>query len=364
MTVFHLKTNVKPASAVNEFLSRMLAASLVDAVLVSARTPHSPLPMPALCTDPDRIDAADTLAPVASFNAARQAASILRHESGRKTALVLRPCEIRALIELVKLKQCVLTDTVIIGMECYGRLENRLFLEKIGEDSDFVDAFYHDSGLQDLVCASCRICTRFMPEGADIVLCTMWQPMTDHIGIASQTPAGADLLGKLDLAEGAQPAERAEAIRQMHENREREKESVFLEIAEQTDTIEKFQKYVAECINCYNCRVACPVCYCRECVFLTDVFNHDPQVLMRRASKKGMIKLPTDTSMFHLTRMAHMAHACVACGHCSSVCPSQIPVAEIFIKVGAEVQKLYGYEPGRDLSESMPLMVYDKAVIE
>jgi len=363
MTFFHLKTNGNPASAVNEFLGRMLSESLVDAVLVAARTPHSSLPMPALFTDPAKIDAADPLAPAAPFNTARQAASILRHESGRKIALVLRPCEIRALIELVKLKQCVLSDTVIIGMECPGRLENRLFLDRIGEDPDFTNKFYRDPDLRDLACSSCRICTRFMPEGADIVLCTIGQPMNDHIDIASQTPTGADLLGKLNLPEGADFPEREEVIRKMFEIREHARERVFMETAEKTDTIEKFQKYVADCLNCYNCRVACPVCYCRECVFLTDVFSHDPQVLMRRASKKGMIKLPTDTTMFHLTRMAHMAHACVACGHCSSVCPSHIPVAEIFIKVGAEVQKIYDYEPGRDLSEPMPLMVYDKAVI-
>jgi formate dehydrogenase subunit beta len=364
MTVYHLKTDQNPASAVSTLLGRMLSESLADAVLVSARTPHSPLPMPAVITDPSKIDSADPLAPAAPFNAARQAVSILRHESGRNIVLVLRPCEIRALVELVKLKQCVLTDTVIIGMECRGRMENPVYLEKVAETPDLTAAFYRDSGLQEAVCASCRICTRFLPQGADIAIRVIGEPTDEHIGIVPQTPAGKDLLGKLGLPEGPDSPGREDALRNMRDRREQERERAFLETAGKTDTIEKFQKYVAECLNCYNCRVACPVCYCRECVFLTDVFAHDPQVLMRRAAKKGMIKLPADTTMFHLTRMAHMAHACVACGHCSSVCPSHIPVADIFIKVGDEVQKRYGYEPGRDLEEPMPLMVYDKPVAE
>jgi formate dehydrogenase (coenzyme F420) beta subunit len=361
MTVYHLKTDQNPATAVSSLLGRILSESLADAVLVSARTPHSPLPMPAVITDPDQIEAADPLAPAAPFNAARQAASILRHESGRRTVLVLRPCEIRALVELVKLKQCVLADTVIIGMECLGRMENPVYLEKAAENPDLTAAFYRDSGLQDAVCASCRICTRFLPRGADIAIQTIGEPTGEQIGIVPQTPAGKDLLERLGLTEGVDPAGRADAIRKMGETREQERTDAFRETAEKTDTIDKLEKYVAQCLNCYNCRVACPVCYCRECVFLTDVFAHDPQVLMRRAAKKGMIKLPADTTMFHLTRMAHMAHACVACGHCSSVCPSSIPVADIFIKVGDEVQKRYGYEPGRDPDEPMPLMVYDNA---
>ncbi len=361
MTVFDLKTDKNPASAVSAFLGRMLSESLADAVLVSARTPHSPLPMPAVITDPGQIEAADPLAPAAPFNTARQAVSILRNESGRKSVLVLRPCEIRALVELVKLKQAVLADTLIIGMECLGRMENPAYLEKIAENPDLTAAFYRDSGLQEAVCRSCRICTRFLPQGADIAIRVIGESTDEQIGIVPQTPAGEELLGQLGLSEGAAPLGRDDAVRNMRERREQEREQAFLETAGKTDTIEKFQKYVAECLNCHNCRVACPVCYCRECVFLTDVFAHDPQVLMRRAAKKGMIKLPADTTMFHLTRMAHMAHACVACGHCSSVCPSHIPVADIFIKVADEVQKRYGYEPGRDLEEPMPLMVYDNA---
>jgi formate dehydrogenase subunit beta len=64
--------------------------------------------------------------------------------------------------------------------------------------------------------------------------------------------------------------------------------------------------------------------------------------------------------MFHLTRMAHMSHACVGCGHCSSVCPSHIPVADVFIQVAAATQALYQYEPGRDVNEPIPLLVFDE----
>ena len=65
-----------------------------------------------------------------------------------------------------------------------------------------------------------------------------------------------------------------------------------------------------------HCRVACPVCYCKECVFLTNVFEHDPDQYLRWAKRKGMVKMPTDTVFYHITRMVHMSTACVGCGQC------------------------------------------------
>jgi formate dehydrogenase subunit beta len=68
--------------------------------------------------------------------------------------------------------------------------------------------------------------------------------------------------------------------------------------------------------------------------------------------------------MFHLTRLAHMSHACVGCGHCSSVCPSNIPVADIFRTVAAQTQALFDYQPGRDISEPIPYLVFEEELSE
>jgi formate dehydrogenase (coenzyme F420) beta subunit len=83
-------------------------------------------------------------------------------------------------------------------------------------------------------------------------------------------------------------------------------------------------------------------------------------VYFRRARQKGRVKLPADTTMFHLTRLAHISHSCVGCGQCSSVCPSHLPVAEMFITVSAATQEEFGYEPGRSLDEPIPYLAFDE----
>jgi len=74
--------------------------------------------------------------------------------------------------------------------------------------------------------------------------------------------------------------------------------------------------------------------------------------------------LPADTILFHLTRMLHMAHACVGCGVCSDGCPVGIPVADIFRAVGGRVQARFDYVPGRDPQEEMVIATFYEHELE
>lgn len=355
-----LKTNADPTNTVRSLLQKMLSRDLVDSVMVAAKTPYSALPMPTLFSDPAKMDGVDPLAPVAPFNAARQATAVLKHQTGKRVAVVLRPCEMRALVELAKLNQCRLDDVVKVGIECMGRMENAVYLEQIKRHPGMVVTFDQDEQLQSLVCPTCRSCEHFQPKGADVVLCIIGHPVSESIGLCAETEMGVTLLEQLGQDCGPEPDQRQQLVDQLLLERREQRNRLFQETSLKIKPIEKLQHLLANCLNCYNCRVACPVCYCKECVFVTDVFAHEPEVLLRRAQKRGMVKLPADTTMFHLTRLAHMSHACVECGHCSSVCPSEIPVADFFRTVSAEVQELYAYEPGRDISEPIPVLIFEE----
>jgi formate dehydrogenase subunit beta len=182
--------------------------------------------------------------------------------------------------------------------------------------------------------------------------------------ITAESDPGRTLIDRIGLTAVEEPADRNRAIADLHQKRTLKRAEHLKSVSEKINTIDKFLSIVGTCLNCYNCRVACPVCYCRECVFLTDVFDHSPEILLRRSEKRGNLKLPTDTAMFHLTRLAHMSHACVGCGHCTSVCPSRIPVADIFMTVSAEVQSLFDYIPGRSVDEKPPLTVFEQKTHE
>ncbi|MFQ6001209.1 MAG: 4Fe-4S dicluster domain-containing protein, partial [Anaerolineae bacterium] len=112
------------------------------------------------------------------------------------------------------------------------------------------------------------------------------------------------------------------------------------------------------CIRCHNCTVACPICYCKECLFRTSTFEHESDRYLRWAQRKGAIQMPTDTLLFQLTRLNHMVTSCVGCGMCESACPSDIPLTTIFRAVGQEVQAMFDYLPGRSLEDELPLATF------
>ena len=74
--------------------------------------------------------------------------------------------------------------------------------------------------------------------------------------------------------------------------------------------------------------------------------------------QKGAFRMPSDTMLFHLTRLNHMALSCVGCGMCTEACPAELPVGAVFRAIGQRVQGVFNYLPGRDLDEKQPLITF------
>jgi formate dehydrogenase subunit beta len=136
------------------------------------------------------------------------------------------------------------------------------------------------------------------------------------------------------------------------------RDEVIKGILEEIDSVPKLLSTLATCIKCYNCREACPICYCKECIFDTQAFNPSPNQFINKAEKKGIIKIPTDMLLYHITRMNHMISSCVGCGQCESACSNDIPVAKIFTVLGDKIQDIFEYVPGRSLDEELPLATF------
>jgi len=319
--------------------------------------------MPTLITDPERLDGADPLSPAFPMNGAKIVSRLTRKASGGKVAVVIRPCEIRAFVELVKLKQGHTEDLIIIGVDCLGAYRNTDYFNWVGEDiGASTKAFYTRvlsgkgatfDGID--LAPSCQACEFPVADGADISVGLFGMDTDSRILVQAQTQVGEGLFFKMQLLETEEPPTRKKAVDALIAERIAFRDRMFTDTHTATDSLEKLTGYLANCINCFNCRVACPVCYCRECVFVTDVFDHEPSQYLRWANKKGAVKMPTDTIFYHITRLAHMSLACVGCGQCSNACPNDIPVMELFRTIAHRTQKGFNYEAGRSLDEKPPL---------
>ncbi len=356
-----------PVLALQGFLKGLLEDESLGGIMVPVHLFGKGLPMPTLVTNPEQLSGADLLAPAFPMNSAKLLSRLTRGQSGERIAAVMRPCEIRAFVELVKLNQGSLDDIIIVGMDCMGAYDNRGYMTFLG-DADPLEATlsFHgkEGGMAKTsvngvdIAPACKSCEHPAPTNADIVIGIAGANLHEAIPVMADSARGEALLNGLGLPDMESDNGRGKVLESLIQTRTANRDTMIEETKAVTGTLTDLSEYLSSCVNCYNCRVACPVCYCKECVFNTDVFEHKPWQYMGWAKRKGSLKMPTDTIFYHLTRMAHMGLSCVGCGQCSNACPNDIPVMELFRTIAARTQESFDYEPGRSLDEAPPLSVF------
>lgn len=355
--------NGKINEAVRSLVAGLLEKGIVQSTLVPALQPFGGQVMQTLFVDPGEVGDVDPLAPVVPANSATLLAKLTRKEATASVAAFLRSCEVRAFLELVKLKQATREGTLVIGIDCYGRYETRdyskYFAGKDDSTAEFLTAVQEADGVAptngcDIVTA-CKSCDSPVADAVDLRLVVIGVEALKTLVLEAVTPAGEEALTSLGWDTSEAPAGREDAVSALIERRSQFKKETRDSLRAQVGTVEGLMEVIGSCINCYNCRGVCPVCYCRECVFSTDSFSHDGRQYFNWAKKRGRLRMPSDTLFYQLTRMAHMSTLCVGCGQCSSACPNDIPLAELFGLMGDDAQAVFGYVPGRSLEEPQPL---------
>ncbi|HLE15529.1 MAG TPA: 4Fe-4S dicluster domain-containing protein, partial [Anaerolineales bacterium] len=343
-------------------LRQLFAAGLVEALYLPMETSSGAI-LPALVTDPERLEKANPLAPVMPINGARAVSALTNKGSPVRLGVVLRPCEQRALVELVKLQQAKLDGVLLIGVDCAGtcevsdystaRKDGRMNLgEYLIWAASGQDAPPEGFSLR----PACQMCTQPAPEKADIRLHLFGAALDQAIPITLDEPLATTL--DLKPAEASTSADLQAAQDRLVAARAQVREKELAGIRAKMNSNGGLQGLFADCLRCHNCMTVCPICYCKTCLFRTAAFDHPPEHYLAAARRKGAARMLGDTLLFHATRLNHMSASCVSCGMCTSACPVDIPVGAIFSTVGEQVQAAFEYHPGLDVDEALPLITF------
>ncbi|MCI5133150.1 MAG: formate dehydrogenase, partial [Candidatus Electrothrix sp. EH2] len=270
---------------------------------------------------------------------------------------------------LVKLNQANLDDTLLIAQDCFGRFENNDFytLQENGLTTEsFLQAVQGGSAAVDgkEIIEACTVCEHPVAANADIRLCLIGAD-SGTFGVEAVSEKGEKAVSDMGLSGSDSEGKRADAVKTLLAARQDAFQQKFNEYQDKINSFQALEENMAKCVNCYNCRVACPVCYCKECVFVTDTFRHDGEQLLGWAQHKGSLKMPTDTVFYHVTRMTHIGNFCVGCGQCTSACPNDVNLTMAFRAAAKVSQERFDYEAGRSLDEPQPLTVFhDDELVE
>lgn len=354
--------------SINSLLADLLNKGLLEAVLVPQPVPSKDSVVQTLVTEPEKLEGANVLAPVLPVSSAQIVSHITRlGASPKPLGLVMRSCEIRALIELVKLKQASLDNLVTIGIDCLGTYSVRDYADMVSRKEDPTHSLLE--GVKEgeegsYLRPACRVCEHSVPAFGDLTVGFIGLEWEEKFILEAGSQRGEEILAALHLDSSQSFPQREKAISQLTQERINKRDELFSRTRKEISGWENLSSVFATCINCHNCMTACPLCYCKECFFSSSTFEFEPSKYLQLADRKGILKMPTDTLLFHLGRMNHMAICCVGCGLCEQACPSNIALLKIFKMVGHQVQGVFKYVPGRSLEEEIPLAVFKEDELE
>ncbi len=242
-----------------------------------------------------------------------------------KVGVLVKGCDARAIVELLKQHQIERERVVVVGLPCQGQVDTRKLEKVLGVSMDEVKGV-EDAGDQFLVSAAeekrkvakeqvlrdkCFYCKHPASFGYDYTL-------GDVVPLSVDAPEG-----EFALVEGLEelPLEQRRAF---------------------------WQKQFERCIRCNACREVCYACYCHECIFDRKV--------PRWLDKPPLL---AENELYHLIRAVHLAGRCIDCGECERVCPMNIPLSRLYKKVQKDVAELFDYEAGIELDTVPPLVSFE-----
>jgi formate dehydrogenase subunit beta len=355
------------ATALQDLWQELLDRGVIKAILLPVEV-EGGLVAPGLLTAPARMGESRVLSPYMPVNTARVLQQMTRMvPPSERLAVVLRPCEARALVELVKLKQIARDNLVVISLDCPGTYPLAVYKKMVEAQEDplalLVDKVSQgaeDEQLRD----ACRACLYPCAPWADIRIGFLGLDK-GHLLIEALTEGGEQVVRELGMETADLPLKEREAfLAQLRAKRKKSEQRALTEQQERLRGADKLLAALSSCIRCHNCMTVCPVCYCKECFFNSPTFEMEADRYTALAKKRGVARMPADILLFHTTRMAHMASSCVQCGMCEEACPMDVPVFRLFKAVSTRVQDLLTYEPGRDLEEEIPIAVFREDELE
>ena len=363
--------NQSVTRALQDFFAGLLKTGAVDALLVPSRISGSPYVKPCLIASPDRVDETVPLGPGFFVNAGPMVSRLTRTRAGAVIGVWLRPCEVRAFVELTKLRQGAREEVVILSMDCPMALSRKDYddwaaqgTSGAGDVENWIHTVYQKPGTRVdawSVARACQVCETPYSLNADVSVMLLGADLGREIPVRADTEKGEKLLSAVDLPGGQEPEQRQSLLAEQTSDRTAAFQAMDEDMLTQTGSIDALNRFFSACVNCHNCRSVCPACYCKECVFHTDAVAYAPTQYLSWADKWGRLPMPNDTVFFHLTRLAHIGCTCVGCGQCTLACPSHIPVSDLFISVSRNARQPFDYMPGRDDEEPLPLSVFQES---
>jgi len=294
---------------------------------------------PAFFRNPDEADGA-IFSPACSPCLVRMVIEDLHYpldgpDDRRPLGIILRGCDDKGIIELIKDRRICREDVVIIGVDCPGVVDwkkARGHLENEGIS-------YDDLVNGELIWKDRKVALKtsekeinFNPEKILMSKCLECEGHTPRIYNV--------LIGEEDKSRTLAPHPKA-----------------VLDIEERTpdEKWEFWEDVFSRCIRCFACRNICTYCYCEECAVdpTTLAISEDTSAAEKanRPEWVGRDSTVPSNAVYLMLRAYHGSGRCINCEECDRACPMGLSLRLLNRKVRKDAKTLFNYEAGNRVED-------------
>jgi len=333
-----------PLSALRQFLAAWWVQNKLDAMLAPVELLESSSITPQVIEDPAGLAAVNPFAPLMTSNAAGIANRFVQDNSDQRLAILLRPCELRAFVELQKRRPVASqpNEVVILGVDCIGTFTHSDYLRSVethGLSGVTADVLRNaaEGGLRpQRFRTACMVCDWPAPCGADVTIGAIGVPSIEFLLVIARDEATDERLG-LNALTGAlateyQVSHRETVVGAVADMRAGMRRGLIEEMqtAYRFNDLGSFLAWFASCSLCGQCLDACPMYH----------GQFDNLLGKRETQQSGRAALA------ELVLISRWIASCSGCGMCEEQCENRVPLTLLISALSHRVRSEMHYKCG------------------